>query len=1362
MSSSLTTGSAAPGTPATPLGEAAPGVRPAGAAPADELQGGQRYRLGTMIGEGGTGILYAATRIDTLQIVAIKILREDPALAPDDRARLRARFRREMDLCERLAHPNIVALLDNGETPDGRLFAVFEYVPGRTLRAVLAADGALPAVTTGVLMGQVLDGLANAHRNGVVHRDLKPQNVMVMVVDGQPHAKILDFGIGALLPDARRGDEKTLTQSTEVLGSPQYCSPEQLRGEPPTAKSDFYAWGLVVIECLTGHPVMEGASVAEILYQQLSPAEVALPPPIAAHPLGAVLRDALNKDPRQRVESAEELAERFRAIHFAALVGGFHYGTVRRAVPGWTRQAPRPPAAVPAAAERRQITALCCRVTVVAETGQTSDDVALQELLEAYQAQWLTRCSDIAIRYGGHAGGALGDTLLFYFGYPEGIDRPPQRACRAALEMARNAGQGTAMQRQALSHIPSGWRVEIAAAIHVGTVLSQARITPGGITMSAAVGLQRAAAPGHILLSDDAARWLERYVDSAATPLRFAVPGAAPQPVRELLGERYEHAPFESLEHGVAIPIVGRERQWTALISAWQKTLRAVARSGRVAAAKPPRATLLVGDAGIGKSRLVHELRETVRAQHHAFADCVCLPEQTNHALFPILRFVKAHWQLDADPDTAAAALGQMLELLDGDRAAARATLGAWLGLSGGAGMLRWSGSRQQQALFDMLCQLIASLGGGKPVLLIVEDVQWIDCTTLEFLDVLLRHPACAAVCVVLTSRPEQLERWRHNAERLTLRRLSRAETRRLISALLPGVVADDASLEFLAQRTDGIPLFVEEMIRELEFNGALTSSDGTLPDLAAAGQCPLPGSLREMLGWTLERVDGAGDTVQLAATIGIEVDARLLADASPHPAAVLEEHLARLLEGRILYARHRLGGATYVFRHALLRDAAYESMPAAARYASHERVARALCQRTGGADPAGRSASIAEHFARALAFAEAVPYGIRAARRALERSLHEDAIRYAEAVRGWLTRCDYAGQEEDAIAVDLTLSHALMARFGWGEPRVREHTGRVLQRIGALRDVKFAAGALWTIAVYHHVAGERADVRRIGTQLAELASASGRADLDVAANTMRGMSFWIDGNYPLARAALEAALTAYDPLRDNGNRHVFGLDLRAWATAGLASVMWCIDDDTERALALAREAVYLATCTDHLPSIGLTLMYLARMQQCAGDRDGARITSAAALRLSRVYGLNAVERYAAITHAWCDGDRATALANLEALRASGCLLGLTYYASLVAEIDAANADWDGAIATLDDCLALCDSTDERYYAAELLIRKARYLQQTHARCDGSAIEQIYREAIAAAKQGGMPRIVKKAQTELRLLQCVVHSTAGE
>ncbi|KVO38478.1 protein kinase [Burkholderia ubonensis] len=1334
----------APGTP-EPRPPAPP---PAAAAPFAELAGTWRYRLGPLLGEGGNGVVFRATCSDTAQDVAIKLMRDDATKTAAERARQRARFRRETHLCEGLRHPNIVALLDKGEAPDGRLFAVFELVQGRTLRDRLAGDGPLSAVETGRLMTEVLDALAAAHRRGVVHRDLTPQNIVIAMADDGPHAKLLDFGIGALLPGMKGVESQTATQATEVLGSPQYCAPEQLRNEAPTLKSDLYAWGLVVIECLTGEVVMHGASVADILYQQLSPVDIALPPSIASHPLGAVLRRALSKNPEQRAASADELAAQFRALNFAALVGQFDaFRASRRARPrGETTGT---------VGEYRQITTLCCCVTIDGEGRQRHAGADHGDVLDAYEEQWLTKCADIAVGYGAQVGGRLGDTLLFHFGLQGDIDRPARRAARAALDMVRVAARARLPAPSAAGSRAAGesWRVEVAAAIHVGQILAHASSTSGVSTPAATSRLLRLAGPGQILISDDARLSLERHADYRSTSMWLTRAGLAPQPVHELLGERRADTPFDSLDDSVMAPMVGRARELDALLRAWQEALARQRRDthGEPAPHGVPR--LVVGEAGIGKSRLVHELCEAVRGQGHAFAHCACLPERENHALFPILRFIGAHWHIDADcpVDLALAAIDEMIAPLACDHAAARAALATWLGLPCDAKGFLWSSAREQHALFDVLSQLIVSLGNGAPILLVVEDVQWLDRSTEDFLAFLQRSPRARAICVVLTSRPDKLGRWRGSTERLVLRRLSRDDARRLVSALVGQRALDPALLDLLAHRTAGIPLFIEEVARELMTNGAMTHADDALPGLRVTDPYPLPVSLGGMLGLAFDWIDDARDTAQLAATIGLEVDAQLLAAASPHDRATLDAHLRLLLEERIVYAQHRRDRVFYSFRHALIRDAAYESMPPAVRRGNHARVGRALAveaDRGAGAHAFG----VAGHFARAGAFADAIGHGIEAARRALERSRYDDAIRYGQSVSDWLVDADYAQREHDSARIRATLTHAAMARFGWADPQVREHAEQLLRQVRTLDDQELAISALWTLSTCYHVAGDRPTVRGITMQLDALAADRGEAGVQVAADAMRGMSLWVDGHYARARVAFEAALAGYDVRRDVDHRRILGLDTRAWTMASLASVLWCVDDDPQASLAMAREAVHCATCLDHLPTLGVTMMYLARMYQLAGDRDAARAASEAILRLSDAHRLRAVEHYVAIIHAWARADRAGAAAHLEAQRQSGGLLGLTYYASLLAELDAERGDHDAALAQIEQCLAWCESTGERYYEAQLLLKKCEYLRQADRPGSGEAALAACRRAFGIATTAGMVRIVRRAEEMLHAL----------
>ena len=194
------------------------------------------YQVVDRLGEGGFGSVYLARRHSARQLVALKLQRREPSKRQPS-PRDDQRFEREAHLCAALRRPHIVQLLDQGRTEDGQLFAAYQYVPGETLKEYIRRKGPLVAVEAGELMTQVLDALVCAHAHGVVHRDLKPQNIMVSSTGARPQAKVLDFGIGAVIPGARDSDYKSLTLTNEMIGTPAYSAPEQLRGEPPTLKT---------------------------------------------------------------------------------------------------------------------------------------------------------------------------------------------------------------------------------------------------------------------------------------------------------------------------------------------------------------------------------------------------------------------------------------------------------------------------------------------------------------------------------------------------------------------------------------------------------------------------------------------------------------------------------------------------------------------------------------------------------------------------------------------------------------------------------------------------------------------------------------------------------------------------------------------------------------------------------------------------------------------------------------------------------------------------------------------------------------------------------------------------------------------
>lgn len=274
----------------------------------------KEYVLLEEIGKGGSGTVYKARQIRTGQIVALKTLVFSKDADPQEKARALARFVQEAGICAGINHPNIVRLLDKGGVQEEGLFTVFEYVSGETLKSRILQEHGLSAIQTGILMGQVLEALEAAHNSSIIHCDLKPQNIMITKNDAGELVKVLDFGISTVMTD-----DAYAAMNAEIAGTPTYSAPEQLRGEAVTAGSDLYSWGLILLECLCGQPVMKGHSIAAIYRQHLSEAAVPLPVFLEDHPLAMLLKKVLSKNAALRTSSAAAVLQEYRHIDFTTI-----------------------------------------------------------------------------------------------------------------------------------------------------------------------------------------------------------------------------------------------------------------------------------------------------------------------------------------------------------------------------------------------------------------------------------------------------------------------------------------------------------------------------------------------------------------------------------------------------------------------------------------------------------------------------------------------------------------------------------------------------------------------------------------------------------------------------------------------------------------------------------------------------------------------------------------------------------------------------------------------------------------------------------------------------------------------------------
>ncbi|NML16906.1 TOMM system kinase/cyclase fusion protein [Azohydromonas caseinilytica] len=1230
------------------------------------------YALLERLGEGASGVVYKARQHSTGQWVAIKFLNASPGADAATRERRRARFARETRLCAQLHHPHIVRLLDQGQTEREELFAVFEFVPGQTLRDLLLHHGPLSAPQAGELMGQVLDALVEAHAQGIVHRDLKPLNIMVTRRGERMHAKVLDFGIGTLAAELGAAASGELTLSAETVGTPRYSAPEQLRGEPPTVKSDLYAWGLMLVECLTGSPAVRGQTLAEVYHEHLSPNELPLPTGLLGHPLGELLRRVLSKQARERGDAAGAYA-RLRELPLHQLVG--------RLAPESGDLDVTATAVAPLAAERRQITMLAFSLELAATGAAAPSDAALEAMEELLSDQ-LAQCQDVCLAFGAHLAGALGGMRLAYFGYPQASDSAARRAASAALELVtRIAQRGRRIETRAAV------RLELRVALHAGVMLVRPGQVPTGLAAGVVERLLQSTAPGHIAVSDRARHLLERHCLLEEAPgLALAQEDGQAAPAWYLCAERRADGPAgPGPQHA---PLVGRGRESAALAGLWRRV--AGGRGG---------ALLLVGEPGMGKSRLVQALCDGVSDEHGRAWVVQCLPEQRHSALYPFLRWLSTQLGLHEAADPGAR-LQLELDRLEVGGAQAGAILASWLGLPlpPQSEALQHAPQRQRGIVLQALQALLGAMARG-PAILVVEDVHWADPTSRELIERLLADGGRPGLGVVLTSRPES--DFRPAVETLRLQGLAAPEAQELLRHW-PGLQGlPGADIARLAARADGNPLFLTELARAW-----LDPRTGT-----GGGATPsIPPSLQEVLAQALDRLGPAKETAQLAAAIGREFEPALLAQISERDEAAVDSDLEQLFLADLVERQRRVQGEAYVFRHALVRDAAYDSLPRQARTQAHERIALVLEEQPGCAP-----GTLARHLALAGRFERAVPHGLRAVSESLARAQYEEAQGQIEALRPWVAELA-PEPARTAAELDLTLleTHALMSSLGWADPRVRaaaEHADALLDRQGAAQgDPVQRAAALWALGTFHHVAGERERVRELAAQLVGLAQGCPETvSLQRAAYTLQGVGQWIDGSYAQAARTLElvAALPRAEGTEDAAR---FGLDCRCWSLASLANVRWFLDDDREAALALAQSAVAEAEALGHMPTLGLCLMYLGMLHQHGEDRASAAQACERLLALSSRYGLPAVEAYGLLVNCWARDDEATLAAILERLDAMGCLLGQTYFKSLRADIALRARDAARAAALLDGCVAQAERGGERYFMPELLRRGALVL----------------------------------------------------
>jgi class 3 adenylate cyclase/predicted ATPase len=881
-------------------------------------------------------------------------------------------------------------------------------------------------------------------------------------------------------------------------------------------------------------------------------------------------------------------------------------------------------------AERRQLTVLFCdQVDSTVLAGQL-DPEDLREVIRAYQAA----CATVIEPLEGHIAQYLGDGLLVYFGYPQAHEDDAQRAARAGLGMV--AAVQALNTQLAQRH---GVRIAVRIGIHTGVVVvgemgggSRQEQLALGDTPNMAARLQGLAAPDTVVLSAATFRLVQGYFTYQDLGVHTLRGVSASVRVYRILGESGVQSRLEATVPSRLTPLVGREEEVALLQQRWEQ---AKAGQGQV--------ILLSGEAGIGKSRLVQVLKDHVAHEPHTRIEWRGSSYHQQSALYPVIAHLHRLLQWREDE-----ALQEKLHKLETTLAASGLALpevvpllAALLSLPLPANYpaLTLTPQLQRQKTLETLLTWLYAEAKRQPVLVIVEDLHWIDPSTLELLSLLIDQMVSTRLCLMLTARPEFRSPWTMVAHltALTLRRFAPAQVTRLASHVAGDKALPSAVLEEVVRKTDGVPLFVEELTKVVLESGLLQKHEdrydlmGPLPPLA------IPTTLHDALMARLDRLAAAKLVAQLGAVIGRTFAYDLVQAVAPLDATILQGALAQLVEAELVAQRGLPPQATYTFKHALVQDAAYQSLLRSTRQQYHQRIAQVLAERFAEIVET-QPELLAHHYTEAGLHEQAISDWQRAGQQALQRSANSEAVQHLRMgleLLAMLPETPTRAQQE--LDLQITLGPALIAAKGMAAPEVEQTYARARALCQQLGETPQLFPTLRGLCWFYFTRGELLMARELGEQLYRLAQHQTEPTHLLEAQDALGGTLYFQGEYATAWKHLEQGIALTNPMAQRDLMLRYGVAPGVWRLAVGANALWCLGYPVQ-AVRRGQEAVSLAQALAHPHSLAVAQYFLTDLHHRRREASVVQSLADALLALATAQGFPLHIGYGTFWGGWALG----------------------------------------------------------------------------------------------------------------------------
>ena len=980
-----------------------------------------------------------------------------------------------------------------------------------------------------------------------------------------------------------------------------------------------------------------------------------------------------------------------------------------------TPEPPPPARPLQPEAERRQLTVMSCDLVDAITLPNRLELEDLSEVIQTYQ----DLCMDIIQRFEGHIAQYLGTTLSVYFGYPQAHEDDAQRAIRAGLDII------AAVQTLNTRLKPEkGLTLDVRIGIHTGPVIvgsiggrehqhGQALGDPPNVALQ----IQRLAAANTLVASTATARLTEGYFVYQELGSHILEGLSKPIDLTCVLNTSGRQSRLDAARPGNLSPFVNRVAEISLLRQRWEQVQENM---GQV--------ILLSGEAGIGKSRLIQTLTTHLREESYFFLECRCLPYHQQSAFYPVIDLLQdlMQWQPEASPGTQLAQLETGLAQYGLPTDEIVPFFGPLLSIPLPVDrypLAQLTPQQHRQKTLEAAVAVIMSLAAQKPVLFVMEDLHWVDPSTLELLTLLIDQAPTMRLGIFLTFRPTFEVPWgnRSYLTHIALARMPSQYTEEIVAGMTKGKPLPAELIQQVVDKTDGVPLFVEECTKTVLESGLLHETAEQYELTAPLPHLAIPATLHDSLMARLDRLASAKNIAQIGAVLGRQFSFDLLLAIGDQDETSLRRELDQLMKAELVHQYGMPSQATYVFKHALIQETAYRSLLPRTQQRYHERIAYVLTKEF--PETVDRQPElVAYHYTEADLPDEAIPYWQRAGECAVERSAHVEAIsHFTKGLELLKTLPQTPERIQQELTLQLAIGSPLAMTKGYAAPEVEQAYTRAQElcyQAGNDPQIFSLMVGLWR---FYFNQAKHGTALELANQCFTLAQREQDPIFLQEAHQMLGSTLFIRGDYTSGRAHLEQGIDFYDPEQNRSLALIRGTDPGVIILSRLAWALWMLGYPSQ-ALTRTQEAIALAQNSSHVYSMGFALQHAAVIHQFRRESTLVKERAEAIIHLAHEQGFvqwlaggMCMRGWALIEQGIIEEGIAQLRQGIADWQSMGTNLGRTHMLARLAEAYGKGGKAAIGLCFLDESLTETEESEERHYEPEIYRLKGELiLQQAH------------------------------------------------